>query len=126
MTTKQKNTIVWILRLIAAIILLQTLFFKFSAAPVSVYIFTEVGIEPWGRIATGIIELVAATLILIPRTTLFGALLGVSLMSGAILAHFTILGIEVQSDSGQLFFLAILVFLSSLLLVFAHWKKFRL
>ncbi|MGF1926201.1 MAG: DoxX family protein [Bacteroidia bacterium] len=125
MTTTRKNTLIWILRLVAAIILLQTLFFKFSAAPVSVYIFTEVGIEPWGRIATGIIELIAAILILIPRTTPFGALLGLGLMSGALFFHFTTLGIVVQNDSGQLFWLAIAVFLSCAILLRIHWKQLK-
>lgn len=125
MTTGKKNTLLWILRLVAAIILLQTLFFKFSAAPVSVYIFTEVGIEPWGRIATGIIELIAAILIVVPRTTGIGALLGLGLMSGALLLHFTTLGIVVKNDSGQLFLLAIAVFISCLILVRVHWKQLK-
>ena len=111
---------VWSLRLISAAILLQTLFFKFTAAPESVYIFTKVGAEPWGRIGSGVIELVAALLILIPRTTWAGALLAMGVMAGAILSHLTILGIDVQGDHGLLFALAVSVFFSSAILVFLH------
>lgn len=117
MTIKQKNIGIWILRIFAAVILLQTLFFKFTAAPVSVYIFSELGMEPWGRIGTGLIELIASILLLIPKTTIYGAILGLGLMSGAIFFHLTKLGIVVQQDSGKLFALAVLVFVSSLALV---------
>jgi uncharacterized membrane protein YphA (DoxX/SURF4 family) len=120
MTIKQKNIVYWILRLVAAIIMLQTLFFKFSAAPESVYIFTTLGMEPWGRIGTGILELVASLLILIPRTTAFGAVLGVGLMGGALFFHLTKLGIEVQNDSGQLFIYALLVFVCCVILAIVY------
>ena len=103
----------WLLRIAAAGILLQTLFFKFTAAPESVYIFTKVGAEPWGRIGSGITELIAAILILTPRFTWLGSLLAVGVMSGAILSHLTILGIEVQGDKGLLFALAIIVFVAA-------------
>jgi uncharacterized membrane protein YphA (DoxX/SURF4 family) len=113
---------IWILRLIAAILLLQTLFFKFTAAPESVYIFSSVGIEPWGRITTGVFELIAAILILFPPTTAIGALLAVGLMAGAIFFHVTKLGIAVQNDGGQLFAYALLVFISSAALLFIYRK----
>jgi len=103
----------WILRIVAAVILLQTLFFKFSAAPESVYIFTKVGAEPWGRIGSGVIELFAATLLLSPRFTWLGSVLALGVMAGAILSHLTVLGIEVQGDKGLLFGLAITVFLAT-------------
>jgi uncharacterized membrane protein YphA (DoxX/SURF4 family) len=106
----------WILRLLAAIILLQTLFFKFTAAEESVYIFTKMGIEPWGRIATGIAELIAAILILYQPTLFIGALLGIGVMTGALISHFFVLGIEVQQDGGQLFIYASIVWLSCLIL----------
>jgi uncharacterized membrane protein YphA (DoxX/SURF4 family) len=111
---------IWILRLLAAIILLQTLYFKFSAAPESIYIFSKLGMEPWGRIGTGVLELIAGILILIPATTAFGALLAIALMSGAIFFHFTKLGINVQNDGGQLFIYALLVLVSSIALVVIH------
>jgi putative oxidoreductase len=107
------NVLLWILRLVAAVILLQTLFFKFTGAPESVYIFTKVGAEPWGRIGSGILELVAAMLILYPRTSWLGALLALGLMAGAIMSHLTVLGIEVQGDGGLLFALGIIVFAAS-------------
>src|SRR6266853_2120812 len=103
----------WIARISAAIILLQTLFFKFTAAPESVYIFTKVGAEPWGRIGSGVIELIAAILILTPRFTWLGSLLAMGVMAGAILSHLTVLGIEVQGDKGLLFALALIVFVCS-------------
>lgn len=106
---KLKIIIVWAARIIAAVIMIQTLYFKFSAAEESVYIFSTVGIEPWGRIGTGILELIASVLILINATAWIGALLGLGLMGGAILTHLTILGIEVNDDGGYLFFLATLV-----------------
>jgi uncharacterized membrane protein YphA (DoxX/SURF4 family) len=103
----------WALRITAAVILLQTLFFKFTAAPESVYIFTKVGAEPWGRIGSGVVELIAAILILMPRFTWLGSLLALGVMAGAILSHFTVLGIEVEGDKGLLFALALIVFISS-------------
>ncbi len=99
----------WILRGIAAVILLQTLFFKFTAAPESVFIFETLGMEPWGRIGSGVAELVAAVLLLVPATTLYGAILALGLMAGAIVSHLTRLGIEVQGDGGLLFGLALVV-----------------
>ena len=111
---------IWILRLLAAIILLQTLYFKFSAAPESIYIFSKLGMEPWGRIGTGILELIAGVLLLIPATTVFGALLAIGLMAGAIFFHLTKLGITVQHDGGQLFIYALLVFVSSIALVIIY------
>ena len=103
----------WALRLLAAVIMLQTLFFKFTAAPESVYIFSTLGLEPWGRIGIGTLELVASILILIPRTTAFGAVLALGLMGAALFFHLTKLGIAVRGDGGQLFIYALLVFLSS-------------
>ncbi len=102
-----------VLRITAAIILLQTLFFKFTAAPESVYIFTKVGAEPWGRIGSGVVELIAAILILTPRFTWLGSLLAMGVMAGAILSHLTVLGIEVQGDKGLLFALALIVLVCS-------------
>jgi uncharacterized membrane protein YphA (DoxX/SURF4 family) len=110
----------WVLRIVAAAILLQTLFFKFTAAPESVYIFTKVGGEPWGRIGSGVVELIAAILLLSPRFTWLGSLLAVGVMAGAILSHLTVLGIDVQGDRGLLFGLALTVFLASGLNLVLH------
>jgi uncharacterized membrane protein YphA (DoxX/SURF4 family) len=113
---------IWVLRILAAIILLQTLFFKFSSAPESIYIFSKIGMEPWGRIGSGILELVASILILLPPVTVFGALLAFGLMSGAIFFHLTKLGISVQNDNGQLFIYAVLVLFSSASLIIIYRK----
>ena len=119
-TTGTIAVLSWVLRISAAIILLQTLFFKFTAAPESVYIFTKVGAEPWGRIGSGVVELIAAILIMTPRFTWLGSLLAMSVMAGAILSHLTLLGIEVQGDKGLLFALALIVFVCSTVNLLLH------
>ena len=103
----------WILQLIVAGILLQTLFFKFTGAAESVYIFSALGAEPWGRIGSGVVELLAAVLLLVPATSTIGAAVALAVISGAIVSHLTVLGIEVQGDGGLLFGLAITVFVAS-------------
>jgi len=123
MTIQKMAVLFWVLRILSAVILLQTLYFKFSGAEESVYIFSTVGIEPWGRIGTGVIEAIASVLLLIPRTTPIGALLGLGVMSGALFFHLTRLGIEVRGDHGQLFVYALLVFISCLILVWSFRKQ---
>lgn len=103
----------WLVRLVAAVILLQTLFFKFTGAEESVYIFSKLGAEPWGRIGSGVVELVAASMLLIPALVPYGAVLTIGVMSGAILSHLTVLGIEVKGDGGLLFALALTAFIGS-------------
>ena len=120
---KTRTIIAWICRVAAAVILLQTLFFKFTAAPESVYIFTKVGLEPWGRIGSGIAELTAAILILIPATTWLGAGLALAVMAGAIFSHLTVLGIVVMNDGGLLFGLALAVAACSILLLFLQRRR---
>ncbi len=110
----------WICRIVAAIILVQTLYFKFTAAPESVYIFTRVGAEPWGRIGSGIVELIAVILLLMPAFVWAGAVLALGVMAGAIVSHLTILGVEVQGDKGLLFGLAVTVFVTSAIALFLH------
>lgn len=124
-----KNIFSWILRLVAAGLMLQTLWFKFSGAAESVNIFSTIGIEPWGRIATGVAELIAAILLLWPATISLGAALGAAIMSGAIMSHFFILGIEVMDDGGQLFIYALIVFACCSILLWmkkGQLKKFKL
>jgi putative oxidoreductase len=108
-----KTIISFVIRAAAALILLQTLYFKFTGHPESVELFTKLGVEPLGRIGTGMIELVAGILLFIPSTIFFGALLSLGLMSGAILSHLTIIGIESKGDGGELFMLAIIVWVCS-------------
>jgi uncharacterized membrane protein YphA (DoxX/SURF4 family) len=108
---------VWILRILAALIMLQTLYFKFTDHPESVQLFTTLGMEPWGRYGTGILELIASILILFPSTTLIGAILGLGLMAGAIFFHLTSLGIYVNGDP-ILFVYALIVFVCCAFLIF--------
>jgi hypothetical protein len=112
----------WTLRAIAAVILLQTLFFKFTGAEESVYIFTTLGMEPWGRIGSGVAELVASVLLLMPRTVIFGAALSLAVIAGAIVSHLTKLGITLPAvnDHGELFALALVVFFASAAVLFLH------
>lgn len=111
------------LRIVVAIILVQTLRYKFTAHPDSVYIFTSVGLEPYGRIGIGVIELISAILILIPKTVWLGSLLSLGIISGAILIHLTGLGIEINGDGGILFYMAILVFVLSFILLWVNRKS---
>ena len=120
---KSKNLLLWACRLIAALIMLQTLYFKFSGAPESVYIFSQVGMEPEGRFATGIAELIASILILIPKTSLIGASIALFIMIGAIATHISILGIEVMNDGGQLFIYAVIVALACFYIIFRYTRK---
>jgi hypothetical protein len=108
-----KNIFFWVLRLITAVILLQTLYFKFTAHPDSVHIFSKLGVEPIGRIGLGIVELITAVLILIPRTKIVGMALSLLIIIGAIFSHLLVLGINVGNDGGTLFILAIVVFVTS-------------
>jgi uncharacterized membrane protein YphA (DoxX/SURF4 family) len=119
-----KNPIfIWIIKLIAVVILVQTLYFKFTGAEESVYIFQTLGVEPYGRIGSGIVELIASILILIPRTTLLGALLALGTMMGAIFSHIFVLGIVVKDDGGTLFTLAIITLICCLILVYNQKNK---
>ncbi len=111
------------LRIVVAIILVQTLRFKFTAHPDSVYIFTSVGLEPYGRIGIGVLELISAILILIPKTVWLGSLISLGVISGAILIHLTSLGIEINGDGGILFYMAILVFVLSFILLWVNRKS---
>ncbi|HEX5082020.1 MAG TPA: DoxX family protein [Blastocatellia bacterium] len=122
------NILSWILRLVVAGILFQTLFFKFTGAQESVYIFTKLGIEPWGRIGSGVVELIAVILLLIPSTVTIGAILSLGTISVAILSHLTKLGIVVvnsdgSSDGGLLFALALTVFVCSAIILAIYRRE---
>ena len=112
-----------ILRAVAALILLQTLFFKFTGAEESRYIFSKVGMEPVGRIGSGFAELIAVVLLLFPTTVALGAALSLGVMAGALFFHLTVLGIEVQGDGGLLFGLAVTVFVAATVLLFLYRKQ---
>lgn len=122
---KAQTFTLWTARIIAAIILLQTLFFKFTAADESVYIFLTVGMEPWGRIGAGVMELIASMLILIPAVSWLGSVIAMGLMLGAIGMHLTLLGIEVQGDGGYLFYLALMVTLCATYVLWHDREKLK-
>jgi uncharacterized membrane protein YphA (DoxX/SURF4 family) len=115
-----QKIIYWIARLLAAAIMLQTLYFKFSGAPESIAIFTKMGMEPWGRYGTGVVELVASILLFINPWAKYGALLGCGTMAGAIASHLFILGIESNGDGGYLFMLACIVTICSLYVLWVN------
>lgn len=115
-----KNLLSMGLQLLIAVIYLQTLYFKFMAHPDSVYIFSQLGAEPYGRIGLGVIELVTAVLILVPRTKIWGLMISLGIITGAIFSHLLVIGLNVQGDSGVLFGLAIVVLLATLLLLWMH------
>lgn len=124
MNPKKISSIV--LRLVAAFIMLQTLYFKFTAQPESVYIFSKMGIEPWGRIASGIAELIASVLLLIPATITLGASLAAGIMLGAVASHLFILGVEVEGDGGLLFAYALITLAACVALLFIHKQQLQL
>jgi len=111
--SKAQAVVSWLMQLAVAGILLQTLFFKFTGAEESVYIFSQLGAEPWGRIGSGVIELMASLLLLVAATAPVGAILTMGVMAGAIVSHLTVLGIEVKGDGGLLFGLALTAFFGS-------------
>jgi putative oxidoreductase len=116
--TKSQNIASWILQIIVAVILFQTLFFKFTGAEESKYIFSTLGLEPWGRLGSGAVELIAVILLLIPSTVTIGAVLALGTITGAIFSHLTKLGVVVKDDGGLLFILAITVFVLSAAILF--------
>lgn len=118
-----KQILKFLPRLIVAVILLQTLYFKFTGSDESIYIFETMGMEPWGRYLTGILELIAGILLLIPGVYTLGALLALGVVTGAIFSHLTKLGIEVMGDGGLLFILAIVVFVLSLYILLANREQ---
>ena len=115
-----KKYIPLVLRIVVALILIQTLRFKFTAHPDSVYIFETVGLEPIGRIGIGVVELLAAILLLIPRTAWLGAAITLGVIGGAIMMHLTRLGIDVKGDGGLLFGTAVVTFLLSAIILWIN------
>lgn len=127
--SKSLSIVSWIFRILVALIFIQTLFFKFTGAPESKYIFTTLmgeEMEAVGRIGSGLVELVASVLLLIPRTGAYGALLALATISGAIFSHLTVLGVTVNDDGGTLFGMAIGVFVLSLAILFIHRRDLPL
>lgn len=123
---KLHRNVSWTFQAVAAAILLQTLFFKFTGAEESVYIFTKLGAEPWGRIGSGIAELIAAGLLLSGRFSVHGAVMAMGVMIGAIGSHLTKFGIVVKEDGGLLFVLACVVFFSGAVVVWLRRSELPL
>jgi hypothetical protein len=122
--SKAQAVVSWTAQLTVAGILLQTKFFKFTGAEESVYIFTTLGrfvhvagVEPWGRIGSGVIELIAGLMLLVPGTALLGAGLAMGVMAGSIASHVLVLGFEVKGDGGLLFALALTAFVGSVVVL---------
>ncbi len=124
--TPTQNRVSWILQIVVALILIQTLYFKFTGAPESVYIFSTLGLEPAGRIGSGVAELIAAILLLIPGLAVYGGLITMGVLAGAILSHLTKLGIEVQGDGGLLFGLALICFVGGAIITWLHRRELPL
>lgn len=118
--TRGQITASWICRVIAAGIMIETLFFKFTAAPESVYIFSKMGMESWWRYGQGIWELFASLLLLTPRLGWAGGILTLGALGGAIVSHITVLGIQVQGDHGLLFAMAVITFVCGFIVTFLH------
>jgi len=118
-----KKKIPLILRITVAIILIQTLRFKFTGHPDSVYIFTKIGLEPKGRIGIGVLELIAGILLFIPKTIWLGAALTIAIIGGAVFMHLTELGIEVNNDGGILFITAITTLALAIIILYLYRKS---
>ncbi len=123
---KATNIISWCLRIVIAVIFLQTLYFKFTAHPDSVYIFSQLGAEPYGRIGLGIAELITAFLILLPRTKIIGLFLSFGIICGAIFSHLLVIGTNIAGDSGGLFALALVIFVACIALFYLHRNEIQL
>ena len=117
-----KNNLSIILHIIVAVVLLQTLCFKFLAHPDNVYIFIKVGMEPWGRIGIGILELIASILLFFSKRIWLESGLAAGLMAGAVMMHLTMIGIEVKGDGGTLFYTAIITLILSLIILWSQKK----
>lgn len=111
---------------VCAIIFLQTLFFKFTGAPESIYIFKTIGIEPWGRYLSGTMELIASILLVREGTRVYGALIGLGIMAGAFMSHLMFLGFVVQDDGGLLFTLCLLSLFTTGFIVYYRRKELPL
>jgi hypothetical protein len=121
--TRRQTILSWTCRVIAAGIMLETLFFKFTGAPESVYIFSQMNLESWWRYGQGVWELIASVLLLLPRTGWAGGVLTLGAIGAAIVSHLTVLGIEIQGDGGLLFGMAWTAFLSGAVVTFLHRRE---
>lgn len=145
MTDKTLNMIQWVLVAMVAFIFLQSLPFKFSGHEQTQLIFSTIGnwlssiglseslaqgFTHYGGFIIGSLELIATILLVIPKSRMWGALLGLGLMTGAIFFHlFTPLGVARviddagNTDNGVLFIMACIAFLSNALLIYLNRSK---
>ena len=119
----RRNPFLWICRIVATLILLFTFYYKITGSPESVHVFSEADMEPYGRYSVAIAEFVAAMLIIIPRTSLAGALLAVVIMICVIASHIFVLGIQVMNDRGRHFIAAVVVAICSMIIIYAYTKR---
>lgn len=121
----------WSAQVLAAVILAQTLYFKFTYAPETRHIFGPLGGRPAATFV-GLLELACVAQLLVPRTAAFGAVLALALMGGALMTHLTMIGVAVtnpdtgESDGGLLFGLALVVALCALVVLAFRWRDLPL
>ena len=118
--TSRQRVVSWVCQLVAAGIMIETLFFKFTAAPESVYIFKRMGTEPWWRWGQGIWELLASICLLVVPLRWAGGVLTTGAMLAAILSHMTWLGFSIQGDHGLLFGMAMVTFICGFTVMILH------
>lgn len=118
----------WAAQLTVAVILAQTLVFKFTYAPETRYIFEPRGGRPAATLV-GLAELACVVLLLVPRTAAVGAALSLGVIGGALFTHLTALGVEVnnpdtgEGDGGLLFGLAVAVAAGSTVVLAVRWRQ---
>lgn len=110
----------WICALIAAGIMMETLFFKFSGAAESRYIFSKMGTDPYMRWTQGVWELLAALGLLIPGWHWLGGILTLGDMGAAIISHMTWLGYAALGDHELLLGMALTTFTCGFTIVVLH------
>jgi len=137
-----KQAMPWILVIYIGFVFIQSLFFKFAGSQETVLIFNTIadwmagigflaGIaEPfraYGGTTVGLTELVATILLLVPRTRLWGALLSLGVISGAIFFHLgtplgvdRVIDVDGNTDGGVLFFMACGVWVASAITIYLN------
>lgn len=118
---KAEKLISIVFQIIAALILANAAFGKFSGNEMSVHVFHELNILET-RIVIGIIEVLAA-LLLLSKIPQYGALLGFGTMLGALIAHVSILGMEIHGDGGQMVMMMAVVLLSSIIVMWINRRR---
>ena len=130
---RTRTILLWALSVYIAVVFVQSLFFKFSGAPESIYIFSTlrdwsgIGLfEPAGRWIIGLGELTASILLFVPRARIFGAALAIAIMTGAIFFHlFSPIGVVILGDGGELFTLACGVWISGWVILALSREEIR-